>query len=80
MEFEVKVLNVGGGFGICYIESDFFFLVEYYVDVLIEKLSCMLIEQNYIFSEVWIEFGRSIVGEVGIMFYIIGLMKEILGV
>jgi diaminopimelate decarboxylase len=80
MEFEVKVLNVGGGFGIRYTESDSPLPVEYYVDALTEKLSRTLTEQNYTLPEVWIEPGRSIVGEAGTTLYTIGSTKEIPGV
>ncbi|MGG3119600.1 diaminopimelate decarboxylase [Priestia megaterium] len=80
MDFEVKVLNVGGGFGIRYTESDSPLPVEYYVDALTEKLSRTLTEQNYTLPEVWIEPGRSIVGEAGTTLYTIGSTKEIPGV
>lgn len=71
--FVFEVLNLGGGFGICYIEEDEFFYFVVYVEKIIE-----VVKENvelYVFDilEIWIELGCLFVGDVGMMFYIIGL-------
>jgi len=73
-------LNLGGGFGIKYVDSDLRKPYSYYLDPmmeLIEKSAEMLGIDR---PAVVIEPGRSIVGEAGSTLYKVGVIKEIPGI
>lgn len=81
-EFSYKIsdLNLGGGFGIKYVEDDDPVPYEMYMEKVSEtvKATCISlgIEQPFII----IEPGRSIVGPAGLTLYTVGSVKEIPGV
>lgn len=81
-EFSYKIsdLNLGGGFGIKYVEDDDPVPYEMYMEKVSEtvKATCIAlgIEQPFII----IEPGRSIVGPAGLTLYTVGSVKEIPGV
>ncbi|MDX8046076.1 diaminopimelate decarboxylase [Gracilibacillus sp. S3-1-1] len=75
--FESEVLNVGGGFGIKYIEEDKPLPLEDYVTSLIDTIRNQVKVYDMTFPEIWIEPGRSIVGDAGITLYSVGSIKEI---
>lgn len=78
--FEIKGLNLGGGFGIKYTENDDPVPFENYMERVSEtvKSTCekLGIAQPYIY----IEPGRSIAGPAGITLYTVGARKEIPGI
>lgn len=81
--FEADSLNMGGGFGIWYAEGDAMIDVEGYADYLKALLStikegCKTLGLRLPF--VYLEPGRSIVGEAGITLYTVGAIKEIPGI
>ncbi len=81
--FEADALNLGGGFGIWYAEGDAMIDVEGYADYLRALLStikegCRAYGLRLPF--VYLEPGRSIVGEAGITLYTVGAIKEIPGI
>ncbi len=76
-QFTAEVLNLGGGFGIRYTSEDEPLPLEKYVESLIEKVSSQTNKYNMVFPEIWIEPGRSIVGDACITLYSIGSIKEI---
>jgi diaminopimelate decarboxylase len=76
-DFESEVLNVGGGFGIRYTAEDDPLPLSTYVKSLIDKISEQVNENEMAFPEIWIEPGRSIVGDAGLTLYSIGSVKEI---
>lgn len=73
----LDLLNLGGGFGSKYLESDEFLPYENYLDGVSEMVhaKCKALELDV--PEVFIEPGRSIVAEAGITLYTIGNVKEI---
>ena len=75
-EIKVELLNLGGGFGIKYVEGDESFLLKKVLQKLLMQLKKLLIH-NYEVPEIGIEPGRSIVGEAGITLYEVGTIKEI---
>ncbi|MGP4041388.1 diaminopimelate decarboxylase [Gracilibacillus sp. D59] len=75
--FESEVLNVGGGFGIRYTDNDEPLPLSTYVKATIDKISEQVKEHEMKFPEIWIEPGRSIVGDAGLTLYSIGSVKEI---
>lgn len=78
--FEAKILNLGGGYGIWYTDSDAKYSVADYGEYLKTVLHAVAqksdeyhLKQPYVL----IEPGRSIVGEAGITLYTVGAIKEI---
>ncbi|MEQ2528204.1 diaminopimelate decarboxylase [Bacillaceae bacterium CLA-AA-H227] len=75
--YEVKVLNLGGGFGIRYTNEDAPIPASQYVEEIILEVK----EQARIFDmeipEIWIEPGRSLVGDAGTTLYQVGSRKEV---
>ena len=81
--FEADSLNMGGGFGIWYAEGDAKIGVAGYADYLRALLStvregCKKYGPRLPF--VYLEPGRSIVGEAGITLYTVGAIREIPGI
>ncbi|WP_138416858.1 diaminopimelate decarboxylase [Aquibacillus sediminis] len=75
--FIPEVLNLGGGFGIRYTEDDKPLPLENYVQVLVDEVRKQASERELPFPEIWIEPGRSIVGNTAVTLYQIGSKKEI---
>ncbi|MBO8163071.1 MAG: diaminopimelate decarboxylase [Brevibacillus sp.] len=78
--FTAKVVNLGGGYGIRYVEGDTPRRPEEYVKAITEAVRREFGSRNIPFPELWIEPGRSIVGESGTTLYTVGSVKEIPGV
>lgn len=78
--FTVKELNFGGGFGIRYTKEDKKIPFEMYLEKIAAKLNkeCpkLGLEKPYIY----IEPGRSVVGEAGVTLYRAGTIKKIPGI
>ncbi|WP_078545956.1 diaminopimelate decarboxylase [Litchfieldia alkalitelluris] len=71
------VLNVGGGFGIRYTNEDDPLPVSQYVEEIIEEVKKHSAELDFPIPEIWIEPGRSMVGDAGTTLYSIGSRKEV---
>lgn len=78
--YAVKVLNLGGGFGIRYTAEDDPLPAEQYIAEITAEVGRQFKEMDYPLPEIWIEPGRSIVGEAGTTLYRIGSIKEIPGI
>ncbi len=74
------VINLGGGFGIRYMEGDTPLPVGHYVTAIVEAVKKNFAAYNYPMPEIWIEPGRSIVGDAGTTLYTIGAVKDIPGI
>jgi diaminopimelate decarboxylase len=75
-----KVVNLGGGFGIRYVEGDSPLPVAEYVHAIVDSIHTSFAGQDYPVPEIWIEPGRSIVGDAGTTLYTVGTYKEIPGI
>jgi diaminopimelate decarboxylase len=76
VDFECRLLNVGGGLGIAYTSDDQPASIEDYVDVKVHG-----VQQAFDpVPRILIEPGRSLVGNAGVTVYRIGAIKEIPGV
>jgi diaminopimelate decarboxylase len=76
LDLELEMLNVGGGLGIAYLDTDEPPSIEDYVDVKVAGV-------ERIFDPVpriLVEPGRSLVGNAGLTAYRVGTVKEIPGV
>ncbi len=78
--YVVKVLNVGGGFGIRYTDSDTPLTLETYVRAVTSAVREQFTVCNYPLPEIWVEPGRSIVGDAGTTLYTVGAVKDIPGI
>lgn len=76
-DFICEVLNLGGGFGIRYTEEDDPLDPSVYVEDMIKTIRDELSKVDYPMPEIWIEPGRSLVGDAGTTLYTIGSQKEI---
>ncbi|TGA98161.1 diaminopimelate decarboxylase [Sporolactobacillus shoreae] len=79
-DFSMQVLNVGGGFGIRYTEEDHPLPVKNYIDSIVAVVTEECKARALSVPAVWIEPGRSIVGESGTTLYTVGALKDIPGI
>lgn len=75
--FDLKVLNIGGGFGIRYVPEDNPLPIKEHIDAIISAVEENAAQVNMPVPEIWIEPGRSLVGDAGITLYQIGSQKQI---
>ncbi|SFB88085.1 diaminopimelate decarboxylase [Alkalibacterium subtropicum] len=75
--FDLDVLNVGGGFGIRYTDEDAPLPLEEYAKAIMSAVRKHAELNDMELPEIWIEPGRSIVGEAGTSLYTIGTQKTI---
>ncbi len=81
--FILKTLNLGGGFGIWYTDEDRKIPAEgyaEYLEALISEVKAKAIEHGLELPFLFVEPGRSIIGEAGITLYTVGAIKDIPGV
>ncbi len=75
--FEVKQLNLGGGFGIKYVDSDTPVSYEKYMENVSVKVKEVCAEKGIAQPFILIEPGRSVAAPAGITLYKVGGIKEI---
>jgi diaminopimelate decarboxylase len=75
-----KVINLGGGFGIRYVKGDTPLPVSVYVKAITDAVRENFTSNDYPLPEIWVEPGRSIVGDAGTTLYTVGTTKDIPGV
>ncbi len=73
-------LDLGGGLGVRYLESDNPPSIEYFVNLIVDNLTEEITNNNLIMPKILIEPGRSIMAEAGVTLYTIGNIKEIPGI
>lgn len=77
---EFPVVNLGGGFGIRYVEGDTPLEVSEYVAAITNAVKTHFAGIGDSLPQIWVEPGRSIVGDAGTTLYTVGTNKEIPGV
>jgi len=80
LQVTFKVVNLGGGFGIRYVEGDTPLQVSQYVKAITDGVKTHFAALGDTLPEIWVEPGRSIVGDAGTTLYTVGTSKEIPGV
>lgn len=75
--FKATVLNLGGGFGIRYTEEDTPLAPAVYVDDMIKAVKKEAEDFGIVLPEIWIEPGRSLVGDAGTTLYTVGSSKVV---
>ena len=77
LSVEFEFLNLGGGFGIHYVEEDDAIPYEEYMAAVSEAVHRKCETFGLPLPRIYIEPGRSIVGEAGITLYTVGNIREI---
>lgn len=77
LSFDAKVLNLGGGFGIRYTEEDQPIPFSVFIEEIVSEVKKQASVLSLNMPEIWIEPGRSIVGDAGTTLYKIGSRKEV---
>ncbi|MBO7170237.1 MAG: diaminopimelate decarboxylase [Clostridia bacterium] len=77
--FETRVLNLGGGFGVRYVESHPVIDYEENIRQVAEHLRSACAEYGLAMPEILMEPGRSIVADAGLTLYTVGSVKTITG-
>ncbi|MFY0782053.1 diaminopimelate decarboxylase [Peribacillus sp. RS7] len=75
--FQPKVLNLGGGFGIRYTQEDDPLPASQYVEEIVTEVQNLIADSDLMMPEIWIEPGRSLVGDAGVTLYKVGSEKEV---
>lgn len=75
--YEIKQLNLGGGFGIKYVDSDAPVAYEKYMENVSVKVKEVCEREGIKLPFILIEPGRSIIAPAGITLYTVGGIKEI---
>ncbi|MEV5028458.1 diaminopimelate decarboxylase [Paenibacillus sp. LPE1-1-1.1] len=75
-----KVINLGGGFGIRYVEGDTPLPISEYVAAITGAIKSNFTKAEFPLPEIWVEPGRSMVGDAGTTLYTVGTSKHIPGV
>lgn len=76
----IEELNLGGGFGIKYIEQDRPLPPDYYMELVADAINHVCTHNNLPMPRLVVEPGRAIVGNAGITLYTVGNVKEIPGI
>lgn len=77
---DVERLDLGGGFGVHYIDKDKPLTPERYMENSAKYLACAVKNRKIKPPHLIVEPGRSIVGEAGITLYTVGSVKNIPGI
>jgi diaminopimelate decarboxylase len=80
LDLTFQVINLGGGFGIRYTEGDTPLPVAHYVKAITDAIKTNFANADYPLPEIWVEPGRSMVGDAGTTLYTVGTSKDIPGV
>lgn len=75
--YTCSVLNLGGGFGIRYTEEDAPLEPAVYVKDMIRTVKTASEGAGFPVPEIWIEPGRSLIGDAGTTLYTIGSTKDV---
>ena len=75
--FQLKIFNIGGGFGIQHTPDEKETAFKQQLETISENLMSLLDQYDLPYPELWIEPGRSIVGEAGTTIYEIGSQKNL---
>ena len=77
--FTAKILNLGGGFGVRYIESDPEISITENINAIGAYIRKKCAETDLAIPTIYMEPGRSIVADAGMTLYTVGTVKEIEG-
>ncbi|MBQ7296453.1 MAG: diaminopimelate decarboxylase [Clostridia bacterium] len=76
---EMKILNMGGGFGVRYTDADPYMDIDGNIEKLAEHIKNETARFGISMPKILMEPGRSIVADAGMTLYSVGTVKEITG-
>lgn len=76
-DYQPQVLNLGGGFGIRYTAKDRVIGLGTFVEQIIASVRTLAEQYQLNVPAIWVEPGRSIVGEAGYSLYTVGSRKDV---
>ncbi len=74
---EIAELDLGGGFGVPYVEGDERIEFESFMKPVSERIHELCAEKGLKFPKILIEPGRSVIAEAGVTLYTVGAVKNI---
>ncbi len=74
---DVPELNLGGGFGIAYVDGDEAPAIEQVADALVDAVDTVRRELGIPMPHLAVEPGRSIIGPAGVTLYTVGTIKDV---
>lgn len=77
--YEAEYLNLGGGFGVRYVESDPKIDYTENIKMISEHINSYCLENGLVKPKILMEPGRSMVADSGMTIYTVGSVKEITG-
>lgn len=77
---DLRAINLGGGFGIPYLQGDEYFDTLKYIPKLVQHVKTMCAEKQVPMPKLIVEPGRFLVCEAGATLYTVGTVKTIPGV
>ncbi|MBR3327809.1 MAG: diaminopimelate decarboxylase [Atopobiaceae bacterium] len=77
--YEAGIFNLGGGFGVCYVEDDPQVDIDENIYQIAQHLEAGCAHANYPMPRVFLEPGRSIVADAGVTLYTTGGTKTVEG-
>lgn len=80
LDVKIKDLNIGGGLGIKYISSDKPPSIEEFAGLVNNALESYTKKYDVEIDRIYVEPGRSIIGNAGTTLYEVGVIKEIPGI
>ena len=78
--FTVEMLNIGGGFGVRYVDGEEDVRVSDFTEPMMDAIRAFCVEEQMPLPVVYIEPGRWIAANAGITLYTVGSIKEIPGI
>ncbi|MBQ1283828.1 MAG: diaminopimelate decarboxylase [Clostridia bacterium] len=75
--YTAKVLNLGGGFGVRYVESDPYINIDENIRLISEHIKARCAENGIAVPTILMEPGRSMVADAGMTIYSVGTVKTI---
>lgn len=80
LDVTVEELNLGGGLGIRYLSTDEPPAIDQYVRAIADAVKAKVVEQRLTPPKLFLEPGRSLVGNAGVTLYTVGAIKTIPGI
>ena len=80
LKTDTDVLNIGGGYGVDYMDSEKTVRFPEFIDVIMNSINQLLDGSELKRPEIYIEPGRWITADSGITLYTVGAIKEIPGI
>lgn len=79
LNFETEILDLGGGFGVRYINANPYIDIDKNISILADYVKNTVAQLGIDMPKICLEPGRSIVADAGLTLYTVGTLKKITG-